>query len=120
MLLLTILDWIDASSPRKCVGQHYTTPDRHASDADPPAGDVAHQIDLLLGLVVRPEADTTQQERPAEWLACVWVGGRKTGIMLQHEDLKFGKLLEEIDVPYGLVLEVTSAVLEVVTSYQGG
>lgn len=114
--LLTILDRVNSSSSRQCICQHDTTPDRHASHAQPPANDIAHQVDLLPRFVVRPEADTTQQEWPAEGLTRVWVGRRKTGIMLEHEDLKFGKLFEKVDVSDGLVLEVTRSVLEVVTS----
>jgi hypothetical protein len=71
---------------------------------------------LLLRLVVRPEADTTKQEWPAERLTRVWMGRCKTGIVLKHEDLKFGKLFEKVDVSDGFVLEVTCSVLEVVTS----
>jgi hypothetical protein len=44
------------------------------------------------------------------------MGRCKTGIVLKHEDLKFGKLFEKVDVSDGFVFEVTCSVLEVVTS----
>src|SRR6266576_6777828 len=44
---------------------------RQTNGTSPPANNVTSQVDLLLGIGLRPEADTTQYKWPVDWSAGV-------------------------------------------------
>lgn len=71
---LTILDWVDTPPPRQRIGKHDPAPNRHGRNTQPPPNNVPHQIDLLPRVIIRPEADPTQEEWPAERFGRVRVG----------------------------------------------
>lgn len=47
--------------------------DKDSQDAggEPPAEWVAKEVDLLAGIVFGPEGDTTEEERPLDWLRAI-------------------------------------------------
>lgn len=79
---LTLRNGLDFSSPR----QHVSNDDPHVNGyrnhTGPPPDDVANEVDLLLRIVLRPEADSTDEERPVNWATGIRVRSNKTGIVL--------------------------------------
>jgi hypothetical protein len=71
-------------------------------------------------LVIRPEAYSTQEERPAKRFTRVRVGRGQAGIVLQHEHLEFEKLFKKVDVTDGFVFDVSCSVLEIMTAFGDG
>lgn len=63
---LTVLDRLDSTSACQRIGPDDTDEDGHGHHANPPRGDVSDKVDLLLLVILCPEADSTHQERPAE------------------------------------------------------
>ena len=62
-----------------------TNIDRQRNNTCPPPDKITNQVNLLLGGVLRPEADSTQEERPVDGTARVWVGCSKSRIVLYHQ-----------------------------------
>lgn len=110
-----VLDWIQSTTSCERISTHDASKHAERHDANPPIDDVANQVNLSLEIVVGPKADAAQQEWPVERSRCVWVIGCQSGIVLKHQDLKLGELLEEIDVLDGLVFDVHRAISEIVT-----
>lgn len=79
------------------ISSQDTDENRNANNASPPAGEVTDEVDLLLAFILRPEADTADEEGPVEGTTGVWMGSGESGVVLQHQDLQFGELLEEVD-----------------------
>lgn len=96
MRIRTWLNGSDPSPPSEHIRADDSNVDRHRNDAGPPADDVTNEIDLLLSLALRPEADTAQQERPVDGLTRVGMRRRQARVMLQHQSLKLEELLEEV------------------------
>jgi hypothetical protein len=104
---LTIRNGIHAPASRQKVGSKDPDIDRQRNSARPPTNDVTDQINLLLVVVVRPEADTTEKEWPVDGIAGIWMRTGQSCIVLKHEKLEFGEFLEEVHLPghfYGLLL----------------
>ncbi len=114
---LTVFDRVQSSSSSKGVCANHTNKDGQTDNAKPPAGDIANEVDLLLLLVVSPEADTTEYEWPIERTAGIRVLASEARVVLQHKDLELGKLLQERDVLPWLILDLDGTVSEVMAAW---
>ncbi len=94
---LTFGNRLNATTTCQEVSSKDTDEDRNANNASPPARKVTDEVDLLLAFILRPEADTADEEGPVEGTAGVWMGSGESCVVLQHQDLQFGELLEEVD-----------------------
>ena len=56
-MIHTIGDRLDSSSSSQEIGAKNADVDGERYNTGPPADDVAHEVDLLLGFVLRPEAN---------------------------------------------------------------
>lgn len=93
---LTIRNGVDSTASGQQIRANDADVYRESDDTSPPPDDVTNQVDLLLGLVVGPEADTTQEERPVDRAAGIRMRSSETGVVLKHEQLQFGELAEEV------------------------
>lgn len=91
-----IRNWVHSTAPRQEIGTEDTNVDGEGNGAGPPADDVTNEVDLLLRVIVSPEADTSEEEWPVDGGTGVRMRGSQTSIMLQHEELKFSKFAEEV------------------------
>ena len=87
--------------------------DAHATNGSPPPNQVTDEVDLLLAIVLCPETDTTEKEWPVDRSTSVRMGGSQTGVVLQHEELEFAELLEEVQRLGCLDLDVGQSVVPV-------
>ena len=110
---LTFRDRFDAPAASEEVGTENADEDRHAERAREPSDQVADEVDLLLAIVLCPEADTTEKEWPVDRSTSVRMGGSQTGVVLQHEELEFTELLEEVQRLGCLDLDVGQSVVPV-------
>lgn len=94
----TIRDRIQRATPGNQIRANDTNEDGQPNNASPPADDIANEVDLLVGSIVRPEADTADEERPVDRSTSVGMRCRQTSVVLEHEYLQLGKLLEEVHV----------------------
>lgn len=81
---LTFRQRLDVTTARDQVREHDARVERDADDARPPANDVTDEVDLLLALSLRPEADTADEEGPVDGAAGVGVRSGETSVVLQH------------------------------------
>jgi hypothetical protein len=107
LMIHTIRDWLNSSSSSQEIGAKNADVDGERYNTGPPADDVAYEVDLLLGLVLCPEADPTQEEWPVDRIAGVWVRRRETGIVLHHQQLQLCKLLEKVSRNWNLRIALT-------------
>jgi hypothetical protein len=113
---LTILNRVKTTPSREGVSCHDASENGQPNDTEPPARNVANKVDLLLLVVVRPEADTAQYERPIERAACVGMVSGESRVVLKHQDLELGKLLQERHMLARLVLNDNRPIAEVVAT----
>jgi hypothetical protein len=57
--------------PRKQICTKDTYVQRQSKGAGPPPNNIANEVDLLLVLILRPETNTSQEERPVYGGTCV-------------------------------------------------
>lgn len=81
-MLFTIRNGVDFSPSRDKVCAKDTDVDAHATHSSPPSDQITDEVNLLLAIVLRPEADTTEKERPIDGSASVRVGSSQSGVML--------------------------------------
>ena len=56
--------------------------DAHATNGSPPPNQVTDEVDLLLAIVLCPETDTTDEERPVDRVTRVWMRRGESGVVL--------------------------------------
>ena len=61
----------------------------------PPTNRVTEEVDLLASLVLSPEADTAEQERPLVRVAGIGVAAGELAVVVEHSALEFKPLLKE-------------------------
>ena len=93
---LTRRDGLDTTSPGEQVRTEDANKDRDAERRGEPADEVANEVDLLLPLVLRPEADAADEEGPIDRVAGIGMRSGKARIVLQHEKLQFGEFFEKV------------------------
>lgn len=91
-----IRNGVDSTSSSNSVGGQNAEDDREGQAASPPRSDVANEVDLLLLVVLSPEADTADEERPVDGTSGIRMGSSETSVVGQHEGLEFPELLEEV------------------------
>ena len=111
----TVRDRLNASPSSQKVRTDDTSEDGQRDYASPPADNVADHINLTLGFILCPEGDARKKEGPVYRVRRIGMGGGQTGIVLDHQHLKFGKLAEEVHRFDFLRLGLASAVEEVFT-----
>lgn len=92
--------------------------DRETNDASPPADDVTSEVNLLVILVLGPEADSTDKERPIERTTGVGMRSGQTGVMLPHQELKLAELPEEVHFLGFLDGSIAAAVSGLLVDYR--
>lgn len=92
---LTSIKRIDTSANRHLIGEENSRENSQDGRSEPPSKWVAHEVDLALGRVLRPETDSTKQERPLNWLGSVRVRRCQGVVVVEHCPLKFNVLLHK-------------------------
>lgn len=80
------------------VGADDTGEDGEEGRCDPPAEGVAEEVDLLFGVVVRPEGDTAEEEGPGGGERGVGMGAGQGVVVVEHGALELDVLAEERQV----------------------
>ena len=106
----TLRNRLDVPTPSCEIRASDTNEHAESHDANPPPNRVASEVDLLLLVVISPEADTVQQERPVDGPTGVRVRCSQASIVLQHQKLQLSELDEEIHLLHGLRLGWSRAV----------
>jgi hypothetical protein len=91
----TLFDGIEASSPREHIRSNDAHEDTERHGTDPETKQISDHVDLLLVIVVGPETDSAQAERPFNGFTSIRVISSQASIVLKHENLQFDKLLDE-------------------------
>lgn len=94
----TVRNRVHSSSPGQCISREHADQYRDGEGAEPPACNVPDEVNLLLLVVLRPEADPLHQEGPVDRSTRVWVRGGQPRIVRQHQHLELKDLLEEVPV----------------------
>ena len=94
--MLTIGDGIHATPASQQVRTEDADVNRDSNSRCPPPKDVADEVDLLLGIILRPEADAADQERPVDAAARVGMRSGKASVVLEHQELQFGVLAQKV------------------------
>lgn len=81
---LTFVQSIHAASQRQLIRANHTCKDRQETASQPPPDWISEEVDLLAGIVLRPEANTTQEERPLEGFTRVRVLTGEGIVMEEH------------------------------------
>lgn len=68
---LTFGDRVDCSATGDQICTENTNIDGEGEHARPPSYQVTDKVDLLLALILCPETDSTEEERPIDWCARV-------------------------------------------------
>jgi len=92
-----IRDELFATSPTDEVADDHADIDEDTGRGRPPANHVANKVNLLLGVVLRPEGDAGEEVRPRNWIRSVRVRRSQAGIVLKHENLELAPLAEEVE-----------------------
>jgi hypothetical protein len=61
--------------------------DSKKTAGEPPSQRVTKEINLLLRIILSPEAHTSQQKWPHKRLAGVWVAASQSVVMVEHGSL---------------------------------
>ena len=104
--LRTVRNGLDASPPGQNIRTEDPDEDRRADHTRPPSNQVADEVNLLLSVVLRPERDAGDEERPVERSARVRVRRDEARVVLQHQDLQLAKLFEKVHLLGLLVPEL--------------
>lgn len=92
---LTDIKRISTTTERKLVRGDNTNVHSQQRRRKPPPNRVTKEVNLRARIIVRPEADTTQEERPVERLASVRVAARQGVVVVEHSALDLEPLLQE-------------------------
>lgn len=97
---------IDTTTQRKLIGGYDTRINGQQTAGNPPANRVTQEVDLLASVVLCPEADTTKQEGPLEWLRGIRMTASQLVVMPEHGSLELEPLPQErqgLDFAFGLL-----------------
>jgi hypothetical protein len=92
---LTDIKCISATTERKLIRSNNTNIHRQQRRSKPPPNRVTQEVNLRTRIIVRPEADTPQQERPMERLARIRMAARQGVIVVEHSALDLEPLLQK-------------------------
>lgn len=90
-----MIQGINATALRKLVGTNDAGKDSQQAAYEPPSKWVTEEVDLLLCVVVGPEADTTKKEGPLDWETGVGVAAGQSVVVVEHGALQLKVLLQE-------------------------
>lgn len=94
----TLVESIDTTTLRELVGEKNTGKDGEQTAAQPPAKRVTKEVNLLARVVLGPETDTTEQERPLDGHAGIGVAAGESVVVVEHGALQLKVFLQERDV----------------------
>lgn len=94
-LELTLFQCVNSTAERQLVGTNNTGKHSQQTAGNPPSNRVTEEVDLAAGLVLGPEAHTTEQERPLEGLGSVRVAASQRVVVVEHGTLELKVLPEE-------------------------
>ena len=84
---LTSIERIHATAHRDLVREQDSSKDSEDGRREPPPNRVSEEVNLLSRVVLGPETDSTQQERPLNRLRRVRVTGRERVVVVEHSTL---------------------------------
>lgn len=93
--VLTVVQSINASAQGDLISQNDTSVNSQQTGRQPPSDRVTNKVDLLAGVVLGPEADTTQQEWPLVRMAGIRMAAGQLAVVVEHGSLQFKPLAEE-------------------------
>lgn len=93
--ILTLVERLNAAAKGELIGSDDASKDSEKSRCQPPAKRVTKEVDLLAGIILGPEGDTTEQERPRDRLGSVRVRAGQSVVVVEHGALKFDVLAKE-------------------------
>ena len=91
----TLVKGINTTTLGELVGEKDTGKDSEQTAGQPPAYGVTEEVDLLAGLVLSPETDTTKKEGPLDRNTGVRVAASEGVVVVEHGALELKVLLEE-------------------------
>lgn len=86
---------IHAAAQRKLISSNNTSVDREQAASNPPSNGIAQEVDLLPGVVLCPETDTTEQEGPLEGLGSIRMTASQLIVVPEHGPLELEPLCQE-------------------------
>ena len=94
-LKLTLFKSIGSTPKRQLISTNDTSKDRKKTARNPPPNRVTQEIDLLASVVLGPEANSPQQERPLEGLTGVRVTAGQGVVVQEHSPLQLQIFAQE-------------------------
>lgn len=88
----TIIERIHTTTERQLISRKDTSINGKKTASEPPTNRVSEEVDLLLGIGLRPETDTSQQEWPYEWLAGIGMAASQSIVVVEHRTLQLEPL----------------------------
>lgn len=111
-IMLTFIETVDAAALGELVCANDAGEDREETASDPPTDRVAEEVDLLSGVVLGPEADSTEEEWPLDGLTGIGMAAGE-GIVVEEDGALQLEVLDQeregLDFP--LFLEKARAIL---------
>lgn len=86
---------VHAAAQGKLVRSDDTSIDSQDTAGNPPTDRVTEEVDLLTGVVLSPEADTTEKERPLVRMGSVRVAAGQLAVVPEHGPLQLEPLRQE-------------------------
>ena len=100
---LTSIQRINSTAEGKLVSGNYASIDSEKTASQPPSKRISKEVNLLAGIVLSPEADTSQQKWPYERFTGIWMATSQGVVVVEHSSLQLKPLLEEryaLDLAY--------------------
>ena len=92
---LTTIHGVKSAAERELISQDNASIDSQNTASKPPSNGVTKEVDLLASVVLRPEAHTTQQERPLIRQRGIGVAACKLVVVPEHRALQLEPLAQE-------------------------
>ena len=90
-----MIQGVNAASEGELVSTNNTSEDSEETASQPPSNRISKEVNLLTGLVLSPEAHTTQQEGPLIGVTSIRMTASQLAIMIKHGPLKLPPLAQE-------------------------
>src|SRR3569833_4333566 len=91
----SVMQGIHATTKRELIGSDDARVDGEQAASDPPSHGVSEEVDLLARVVVGPEADASEQERPLVGKRRVRAAAGQLVVVPEHGPLQLEPLLQE-------------------------
>lgn len=92
---LTAIQGVDATAQRELVSGNNAGEYSQQAAGEPPANGVSEEVNLLPRLILRPEADSAEQEGPLVRVARVGMAAGQLAVVPEHRPLQLEPLPEE-------------------------